>query len=44
MNLNSGFQEAPILFNLVTCVSVVGSLLFFVAFVGSMWWKGMLVL
>lgn len=43
MNLNSGWQEAPVLFNLVTVVSVCSALMLFVLFVGWLWFRQMLV-
>jgi magnesium transporter len=43
MNLNSGVQEEPILFNLVTTVSCCGALVFFALFVGWLWFRQMLV-
>eukprot|EP00879_Flechtneria_rotunda_P012502 GHRR01013054.1.p1 GENE.GHRR01013054.1~~GHRR01013054.1.p1 ORF type:complete len:112 (+),score=18.59 GHRR01013054.1:114-449(+) len=43
MNLNSGVQEEPVIFQLVTLVSVVGALTLFALFVGLLWFRQMLV-
>lgn len=43
MNLNSGLQEEPVLFNLVTVVATCASLSLFVLFVGFLWFRQMLV-
>jgi magnesium transporter len=43
MNLDSGLQEVPTLFNLVATVTTGCSLVFFVLFVAWLWFRQLLV-
>lgn len=43
MNLDSGLQQVPVLFNIVTIVTTCSSLLMFACFVAWLWFRQLLI-